>query len=151
MKNPRFQFSALCVLILLIDQLSKAWALTHCAKPLVCIPHFFNLTLVLNSGSIWGIGAHTTQWLAWVGVLVIGFVFFKIKSIQNLSNLIALSCLAGGIAGNTYDRLFRGAVVDFLDFYVKTWHWPCFNVADIAIVCSCFYFIFKASKKDATL
>ena len=39
----------------------------------------------------------------------------------------------GGAIGNVVDRLQHGYVVDFLDFYIGTWHYPSFNVADIAI------------------
>ena len=41
--------------------------------------------------------------------------------------------MLGGALGNCFDRLFRGSVVDFLDFYLGAYHWPAFNVADIAI------------------
>jgi signal peptidase II len=44
-----------------------------------------------------------------------------------------LALILGGAVGNLIDRLMYGHVIDFLDFYVKNWHWPAFNVADIAI------------------
>ena len=45
----------------------------------------------------------------------------------------ALGLIGGGIVGNVLDRVFRGSVVDFFDFYVGVHHWPAFNVADSAI------------------
>jgi signal peptidase II len=47
----------------------------------------------------------------------------------------ALALIAGGAAGNLYDRLLFGGVTDFLDFYLGAWHWPAFNAADSAITC----------------
>jgi signal peptidase II len=46
---------------------------------------------------------------------------------------VALGLLCGGIAGNLFDRLRLDYVTDFLDFYVRDWHWPAFNIADAAI------------------
>ena len=46
----------------------------------------------------------------------------------------ALALILGGAIGNLIDRVLYGYVIDFLDFYVGRWHWPAFNVADMAIV-----------------
>ena len=43
--------------------------------------------------------------------------------------------MVGGALGNLLDRLRQGAVTDFLDFYIGSYHWPAFNLADVAIVC----------------
>jgi signal peptidase II len=51
---------------------------------------------------------------------------------------LALSLILGGAAGNLWDRMMHGHVVDFLDFFVGTYHWPAFNVADSAIVIGAF-------------
>ena len=44
-----------------------------------------------------------------------------------------LSLILGGSLGNVYDRVVSGTVTDFLDFYLRAWHWPAFNLADSAI------------------
>jgi len=46
---------------------------------------------------------------------------------------VALSLVLGGAIGNLIDRLVYGYVIDFLDVYYQTWHWPAFNIADSAI------------------
>ena len=46
---------------------------------------------------------------------------------------IGFAMILGGAAGNLIDRVRHGYVVDFIDIYVRGWHWPAFNVADAAI------------------
>ena len=54
---------------------------------------------------------------------------------------IAYSLILGGAMGNLIDRVFRGYVVDSFDFYWRDWHWPAFNLADIAIVLGALLFV----------
>ena len=137
-------FVALCVLAL--DQISKAWVLSLSFVSKEIIPGCFNLTFVTNSGSVWGIGTQYTQYLAVLGVLASLLLFFFMLKISSLQDKLLCACLLGGILGNTIDRFTQGYVVDFLDFYIKTWHWPCFNIADIAITSVCLLFFFRKSK-----
>lgn len=130
-------------IVLLSDQLSKIWALNSLIHPIVVIPDFFSFRLVFNKGSIWGIGSELTYLLAWLGVFVVLFLLFYFKKIfTTRSQWLVLGVLCGGILGNTLDRFFRGYVVDFLDFYIKNSHWPCFNIADLAITSTCLLSIF---------
>ena len=68
-----------------------------------------------------------------VGVFIVGWLRRIPRDQKWLA--CALALVLGGAAGNLIDRLFRqdGGVVDFIDFYYGTWHWPAFNVADSAI------------------
>lgn len=142
----RFKYSVYTLVamgVLLIDQITKILVLSCDTLPVVIIPDFFSLSLVFNTGSIWGLGSAYTTLLAFLGVFVLFVLFIFVKKLKSRVDVVAiLACLSGGVAGNTLDRLLRGSVVDFLDFYVKNWHWPCFNVADIAITCSCLYLFF---------
>ncbi len=52
-------------------------------------------------------------------------------------NLISFSLILGGALGNIYDRLFYGRVVDFIDIHAGSYHWPTFNVADVAVFLGC--------------
>ena len=70
-----------------------------------------------------------------VGISVaiyLGIRLWMARADEYLLN-IGLSCILGGSIGNLIDRLNYGFVVDFLDVYAASWHWPTFNVADIAI------------------
>ena len=61
---------------------------------------------------------------------------------------LALSLIMSGAIGNLIDRLLYGYVIDFLDFYIAYWHWPAFNVADIAIVCGAGLLILESFLKE---
>lgn len=113
------------------------------------IPGFFNLTHVRNRGAIFGFFSHSDSrilyvFLTLVSVAALGMViyyFFKTPRSEKLMK-ISLSLILAGALGNLIDRLFRGHVIDFLDFYVKNWHWPSFNVADSCITAGAFLLIF---------
>lgn len=133
--------------IFLLDQITKWLALAFCVRP-IDLTSYFSLTLVFNPGSIWGLGSRCTYILAFLGILAIIFLCLYLPKIRKHPQLLWLSgALIGGIAGNTYDRIFRSYVIDFLDFHINTWHWPCFNVADIAIAFTCCYLIFFFRKE----
>ncbi len=141
--KPYCIYVCMATIVVFVDQIAKLFALSLDSLPVVLIPGFFSIYLVFNTGSIFGLGASYANVLGYLGVLAIIFLPFLVKKLKFRNDVaIVLGCLAGGIAGNTWDRFLRGHVVDFLDFYVSHWHWPCFNVADIAIAGSCFYLIF---------
>ena len=129
--------------IFCLDQITKILALCYLKNPISVVDQFFTLTLVFNSGSIWGLGQNCTYILALLGLLAIIFIFWHIKNTIYNQWTLWFAILAGGIAGNTFDRLFRGHVIDFLDFHLKHHHWPCFNIADIAITIACGWLLFK--------
>ncbi|GBE41015.1 lipoprotein signal peptidase [bacterium BMS3Bbin09] len=67
--------------------------------------------------------------------------------------LFSISLIFGGAVGNLIDRILLGKVVDFIDFYVGTWHWPAFNVADSALTIGIILFMLAAimqSKKPSS-
>ncbi|HNS05357.1 MAG TPA: signal peptidase II [Candidatus Saccharicenans sp.] len=104
------------------------------------IPGFFNLTRVHNRGAIFGFLSNSQYPAARIllnlgAILALGVVvyyFFKTPAELVLSRL-SLSLIIGGAIGNILDRLFRGYVIDFLDFYAGSFHWPFFNLADSCI------------------
>ena len=128
------------------DQLTKAVALYFEPCRLPIIPNCFSLTLTTNSGSIWGLGADYTQVLAWLGIIFVFLLFVFFRTFLRTHPMVG-GFLMGGMIGNTIDRFVRGYVTDFLDFYIKSWHWPCFNVADIAITGTCLWLMFGGGMK----
>ena len=71
-----------------------------------------------------------------IGIAVVVSIFLIKLILENRhkGEAIAYSLILGGAMGNLIDRVFRGYVVDSFDFYWRDWHWPAFNLADIAIV-----------------
>jgi signal peptidase II len=128
--------------VLVLDQLSKALVVARFAmyEVLPVIPGFFNLTFVTNTGAAFGLlaGEQTlARQLFFVAVAVAAllFLFYSYRHFRGQGALFAhaIGLIAGGALGNLVDRLRLGAVVDFLDLYIGSHHWPAFNVADMAI------------------
>ncbi|OOS02809.1 signal peptidase II [[Haemophilus] felis] len=99
----------------------------------------FNLTYVRNYGAAFSFLAEHSGWqkyffvgLALAVSITLIYFLFKNKAEQKLQNS-AYALIIGGALGNMLDRLYHGFVVDFFDFYWDTYHYPVFNVADIAI------------------
>jgi signal peptidase II len=105
------------------------------------IPHLFRITHVENRGAAFGLFAESP--MAWKTSLLAALSLFAMAVIAYLlwksggglnSTSIALSLILGGAAGNFWDRIVHGRVVDFLHFYIGEHIWPDFNMADSAIV-----------------
>lgn len=113
------------------------------------IPGFFNLTHVHNRGAIFGFLGNSDKPLALVFLnlgALIAFsvvVYYFLKTPLEMSWMkLSFALIISGAMGNLIDRIFRGYVIDFLDFYVKRFHWPFFNVADSCITVGTIILIF---------
>lgn len=130
----------LSVCLIAIDQTSKLSVAS--VLPLhgqIAVTPFFNLVHALNPGAAFsflaGAGGWQRHFLTVLGVLVsVGLMVLLQRGVRHRLETIAYVCIIGGAMGNVVDRLRLGAVVDFLDFYWKTAHWPAFNLADVFIV-----------------
>ena len=134
--------AALATLIFVADQITKFFALRDLRPgvPVPVVEGFFSLTLVMNPGLAFGMLGGIPESLRWmVGVLSLGaLILLAVLAARVLPTggpwaRVALGLIFGGAAGNLVDRVRFGAVVDFLDFYWRDYHWPAFNVADSAI------------------
>lgn len=104
------------------------------------IPGFFAITYILNPGVAFGLLSNWNSWLrlpfllalAVVALAFILYLYFGPLANERLPG-VALPLIAGGALANLYERLTVGAVVDYLDFYIYSYHWPAFNVADASI------------------
>lgn len=130
---------ALAIVILIVDQLTKNWAVANLPEldPQPFLGEVLQLTLLYNSGAAWGMGAEITPVVTCLQIaIVIGVIVFAIRSVRSPWYALALGLIMGGALGNIHDRLlrdpspFHGAVVDFLELP----HWPVFNVADMGVV-----------------
>ena len=97
---------------------------------------FLNFAPVWNPGISFGMladGGDVMRYLVTaLALAVAAWLIWKVPQFQRLERLGA-GLIAGGAIGNAIDRLRFGKVVDFIDVYVQTWHWPAFNIADAAI------------------
>jgi len=140
----RRKFHFLIAAVVFVLDLATKWLVEEripLHDQLTVIPGFFRLTHVQNRGAAFGLfddSPHEWKGLALilfslVALAVVVYLLWKNSHVLN-STGIALALVLGGALGNLYDRLIAGHVTDFLDFYVGSYHWPAFNVADSAIV-----------------
>lgn len=142
MKRKYWVLLILCVAIIATDQWTKGVVQQRLAlyQRVEVIQGFFNLTHVRNPGGAFGIfGGEKGGLGSWLFVVVslvaIGSILFLfVKTREGEKTLsFSFSLVLSGAIGNLIDRLRFGEVVDFLDFYLYSYHWPAFNVADSAI------------------
>ena len=124
--------------ILLLDQLTKVLVernfMLHESR--VVIENFFNLSYVRTYGAAWSILSGYGWFLLLIAALVTAAAlwFFRYLTEGYPERYFAIFIILGGVVGNSIDRIWRGAVVDFFDLhYYEAYHWPVFNIADIAI------------------
>lgn len=133
------------------DQGTKYLAEQHLelGNPVAVVPNLFNFTLVYNPGAAFGLFAglpDTTRRVVLLAVscaafVVVAFMYRDTK--DDPYSVVALVAILSGAIGNLIDRLRYDAVVDFLDFYWGTYHWPAFNIADSAICVGVAVLIFR--------
>ena len=144
------------VVVIAVDQATKI-AILEAFRPgesLVIVPGLFSLVLNYNPGAAFGMLAGAdplvrTVILGATTIIALGFICFFLfhDYYENRVGQVALALLLGGAVGNLIDRVRFGQVVDFLDFYVRGYHWPAFNVADSCICVGVFVLILWQPKK----
>lgn len=135
MKKMKKRIYFIAGLGIVIDQLTKLIACLY-LKNIEIIPNFLNLTYVENTGGAWGILDNNRIVLVGVSVITLLIINKYINSEVVISKLSSISygLLLGGIFGNLFDRIFRGFVVDFLNFTIFSYNFPVFNIADSLII-----------------
>lgn len=143
MKLKYVPLVTLMPLMVVLDQVTK-WAVLEKFRLYESVPvieGFFNLTYVRNTGAAFGMMANADPafripFFMAVPLLALGIIGYLFKKLpeQDLKMSATLSLIISGAFGNLIDRARLGYVVDFLDFHWKhQWHYPAFNVADMAI------------------
>ncbi|HWT97818.1 MAG TPA: signal peptidase II [Terriglobales bacterium] len=131
--------AAIAVVAIIADQLVKNWLLLGPMREpqLFEITPFFNVVSAWNKGVSFSLLWMPSQYGPWIlsGVAIaisLGLAVWLTR-VSQLVTAIGIGLVIGGALGNVIDRIRFGAVFDFLDFYVGTYHWPAFNVADSCI------------------
>ena len=130
----------IAIIIVLIDQITKV-TITRLFSygESLAVTSFFNLVRAHNKGAAFSFLAAESGWQRYfftgIAIAAVVFILYLLKRHAGQRLFCwALALILGGAVGNLIDRVLYGYVVDFLDFYVGRWHWPAFNVADMAIV-----------------
>jgi signal peptidase II len=135
----KFWYLVVMALVLALDQFTKYWvSLTlRNGGDIEVIPGFLTLSYTENPGIAFGMLSNgNVRWLlvaVSVAAVVIVAYYMARTHASNRLLLWSLSLLAAGIVGNLIDRVHMGRVIDFIEAYYKSYHWPVFNVADTAI------------------
>ena len=135
----RLWYLLITAFTLAFDQFTKYWAATRLktGDDIDIIPGFFRLSYTENPGIAFGIGSDSDwRWLliAISTVAIFIVIFYMMRTPASNSLLLwSLALLAAGIGGNLVDRVRTGRVIDFIEFYYGTYHFPVFNIADTAI------------------
>ena len=148
------------LVVIALDQITKV-AVIRTLQPyeaISVIPGFFNLVHVRNPGIAFGLLSQLgAAWsrillsaLTTAAIILLIYWFGRVRD-KDRRAAFGLSLVIGGAVGNLIDRLRLGEVVDFLDFYVGSFHWPAFNVADSAVTIGTFWLalsiLFEGSAK----
>lgn len=138
--------------VIILDQLTKG-LVAHNLSHWHAVSLFPGLNLVYanNTGVSFSFLSGDSETMPWIlsGVALIICVFIvrwmqqeSVKAIK-----VGLALILGGAIGNVIDRVRLGSVIDFIDVYVGSYHWPAFNVADSAICIGVVLILFYSFKK----
>ncbi|HEX6085784.1 MAG TPA: signal peptidase II [Thermoanaerobaculia bacterium] len=152
----RVHYLILSAVVIILDLWTKQLVLKsiqlHEAIPV--IPDFFQLVHVRNTGAAFGIGANASSKIVPILLNVGAIAVFCVVVVYAFRTAVTdrllqtgLHLILGGAIGNLVDRFRFGYVVDFLDVYIGTHHWPAFNVADSAICIGIALLFFDMRKK----
>lgn len=142
MKKNLIIFVLGAAVIVALDQITKAAIVEKFSlhESYSVIDGLFNIVYVMNPGAAFGFladASETFRRIFFIGItatVILLIIYYIVKSnLQNTLYLISLTLIFSGAVGNLIDRIRYGAVVDFLDVYIGTAHWPAFNVADSSI------------------
>ena len=122
-------------ILVLADQTSKTIVVKTMSlyESIPVIQNFFHFTYITNDGMAFGINFPFGYYIfTSVSILLTLFLFWYLWSVRTHSIVIRLgiSFIIAGAIGNLIDRIFLGAVIDFLDFMIGNFHWYVFNLAD---------------------
>jgi signal peptidase II len=141
-------FFLIC-LIVLIDQISKILihAKINLYESIQIIPHLLDFTYIRNEGIAFGINFAGSKVIFIVFPILITFYLLSLlkdKEFDKPFYQISLLLIIGGAIGNIIDRIFRGYVIDFIDFHINNVHWYVFNLADSSVTIGLLFLLYSS-------
>ena len=139
----------LSVLIVVLDQLTKfiVHSTMNLYDSIQVVPYLLNFTYIRNEGIAFGIyfeGAETIFIVLPILITIYLFYLLKSEEFQDKFSQIALFLIIAGAVGNIIDRIFRGYVVDFIDFHLNCMHWYVFNIADSSVTIGLIFLLYSS-------
>jgi len=139
----------LSVLIVVLDQLTKfiIHSTMNLYDSIQVVPYLLNFTYIRNEGIAFGIyfeGAETIFIVLPILITIYLFYLLKNEDFQDNFSQIALFLIIAGAVGNIIDRIFRGYVVDFIDFHLNDMHWYVFNIADSSVTIGLIFLLYSS-------
>ncbi len=130
-------------LVIVLDYVTKRIIVAKLAPyDSIQVLPFLNIVYVENKGAAFGMFSNLgNNFFMAISFIALAAILFYMSKIPKGLELFSISLIFGGAVGNLIDRIMLGKVIDFIDFYVGTWHWPAFNVADSALTVGIIFFI----------
>lgn len=141
----------IAISIIILDQITKWLVVTNLGYgyEVQIVKNFFYVTYVRNKGAAWGIFQNGRIFFVLMTILVVIGILYLMSREKSSYKKVVFSFILGGALGNFIDRLFRGYVIDFLDFYIFSYNFPTFNVADIFITVGTILIIYEILVKKS--
>ncbi|MGE5173125.1 MAG: signal peptidase II [Betaproteobacteria bacterium] len=140
MKNKYLLVGSIISIVLILDQITKyiVEKQVRLYEVIRVVPGFFNITHVRNKGAAFSLFSNAPEtyrsmFFITVTIVAVAVIAALIRKTRERLLIVSFSLIAGGAVGNLIDRVRYGEVVDFIQWYVKSYYWPSFNVADSAI------------------
>ena len=141
-------FFLICFIVL-IDQISKILihAKINLYESIQIIPHLLDFTYIRNEGIAFGINFAGSKVIFIVFPILITFYLLSLlkdKEFDKPFYQISLLLIIGGAIGNIIYRIFRGYVIDFIDFHINNVHWYVFNLADSSVTIGLLFLLYSS-------
>lgn len=145
-------------IVIAIDQFSKYMAIVKLGSGwIVKVFPGLNFILAFNKGVAFSIFYHTGSKSPWFLIIATGLLSLFILGMlvktkdEQFQQQLSLALIFSGAVSNLFDRIYHGAVIDFIDVYVGQHHWPVFNLADCAICLGAFWLICQSFNEDKSV
>ena len=144
---------SLIVAVIIVDRYSKILAVMHLWSGPYAVMPSLDFRLAYNAGTSFSLLAAANSWQRYLLIGLSSLIsvalcvwLYRLPAQQKIKS-IAVSLIIGGAVGNLWDRISLGYVIDFIYFYIGSWSWPTFNVADSAICTGVLLLIYCMQKE----
>ncbi|MBC8412893.1 MAG: signal peptidase II [Nitrospira sp.] len=143
-------FTLIASLVIGLDYITKQMIASkvHMYQSIEVLP-FLNIVHIYNEGAAFGMLQQMgNNFFIVIASLAIIFMIYYAMRLQKGMEFYAMSLIMGGAVGNLIDRIRIGKVLDFIDVFIGSWHWPAFNVADSALTVGIIMFIWSSIRVE---